>query len=286
MTKHCLHELSLDEMQATLDKIDIPPCPSTVTAVMTEAQKDAPDINVLSRIIAGDVGMSAFALKLANSTLFRRGAATDNVGQAIARLGTRNIICIVVAVALRNSMAQALPTEFLDRFWSRSNGMALASGMVARKLRGIPTDLAYTYGLFHDAAIPVMMRRFPDYAEVFDAARDQGKELPEVEDDRYHCSHAVVGALLARNWGLPKGLADAICFHHEADVYEMGADVLAAESLGLIAVTHIAERLMADLGVARDDEGVAFFDRAVAYLGLDEDDLQDLREDLAEALNT
>lgn len=285
MTKQTTHELNYEEMEQALASIDIPPCPGTVTAVMTEAQKDAPDINVLTRIISGDVGMSAFALKLANSTLFRRGAATNNVAQAIARLGTRNLICIVVAVALRNSMADALPAEFLERFWNRSNGTALASGMVARKLRGIPADLAYTYGLFHDAAIPVMMRRFPNYAGIFDAVLTEGRTLPEIENTRYHCTHAVVGALLARNWGLPRNLADAIRYHHDTDVYEMGPGLLSAESLGLIAATHVAEHLMAELHREPDTEVGGLYAQAVAYLGLDDDELKDLQEDLAEAMN-
>ncbi|NTV95258.1 MAG: HDOD domain-containing protein [Thiobacillus sp.] len=276
------HELTFDEMNHALAGIDIPPCPATVAAVMAEAQKDSPDITVLTRIIAGDVGMSAFALKMANSVLFRRGSVTDNVGQAIARLGTRNIICIVVAVSLRNSMADALPADFLDQFWSRSAGTALASGMVARKLRGIPADLAYTYGLFHDAAIPVLMRRFPDYAGLLEQPPE--RSLVEAENARYHCSHAVVGALLARNWGLPRNLGDAIRHHHDPDLYEPGLAGLAAESRDLIAVTQVAEHLLSGLRGEADHEVGELYGKAVAYLGLDEDELRDLGDDLAEAL--
>jgi HD-like signal output (HDOD) protein len=285
MSSTSSHELNFQEMDAALASIDIPPCPATVTAVMAEAQKDAPDVNVLTRIVSGDVGMSAFALKLANSALFRRGGVTDNVSQAIARLGTRNLLCIVVAVALRNSMADALPADFLDRFWKHSNGTALAGGMVARKLRGIPADLAYTFGLFHDAAIPVMMRRFADYASALEEASAGEKTLPEIEDARYHCTHAIVGAMLARNWGLPKGLADAIRYHHSAAIYAEDSDLLSAESRGLIAVNHVGTYLMVKLSGETDHDVEALFPLAVAYLGLDEDELHDLSEDLAEALN-
>lgn len=285
MSASCPYELNFDEMEAALKGIDIPPCPGTVTAVMTEAQKDAPDINVLTHIISGDVGMSAFTLKLANSTLFRRGSSTDNVAQAVARLGTRNILCIVVAVALRNSMADSLPADFLDRFWNRSNISALASGMVARKLRGIPTDLAFTYGLFHDAAIPVFMRRFPDYPDIADQMATEGKTLPEAEDARYNFSHTTVGAMLARSWGLPKSLASAICFHHDPDIYTMGPDVISAESLGLISATHVAEKLVTDLNGETDAELDRLYVLAVEYLGLDGDDLRDLAEDISEAIN-
>jgi HD-like signal output (HDOD) protein len=58
-------ELSHEELQQTLDSIEIPACPAVVMQVMAEAQKDAPDLNALTKIIVSDVGMSAFAIKLA-----------------------------------------------------------------------------------------------------------------------------------------------------------------------------------------------------------------------------
>jgi HD-like signal output (HDOD) protein len=279
-----IHELTFEEMQQSLDKIEIPPCPGIVTQVMTEAQKDAPDINKLTKLISGDVGMSAFAIKLSNSALFRRGAMTDNVAQAIARLGTRNIVCIVVATALRNSLSDGLPEEFLESFWSRAGNAAMATGMVARKLRGIPADLAYTFGLFHDAAIPVMMRRFPDYQEMMDEAHEAHILLPVAEDARYHCTHAVVGALLARNWGLQDMLVAAIRFHHDPDVYSLEDRFLPEPARGLIACTHVAEHVLSELNMEQDMEVGELYEQALAFLGLHHEDIQDMMEDLSEAI--
>jgi len=283
-SSHETHELTFEEMQQSLDNIEIPPCPSIVTEVMTEAQKDAPDINRLTKLIASDVGMSAFALKLANSSLFRRGALTDNVAQAIARLGTRNIVCIVVATALRNSLAGGLPEEFLETFWRRAGNAALASGMVARKLRGIPPDMAYTFGLFHDAAIPVMMRRFSDYQDLMDEIRVSHVQLHEAENTRYHCTHAIVGALLARNWGLQDNLVAGIRYHHDPDVYTLEARFLPEPARSLIACTHIAEHVLAELNMEQELEVGEQYETALAFLGLHNDDIQDMMEDLSEAI--
>jgi hypothetical protein len=68
-------ELSHEELQQTLDSIEIPACPAVVMQVMAEAQKDAPDLNALTKIIVSDVGMSAFAI--------RRGDATSSVPLAL-----------------------------------------------------------------------------------------------------------------------------------------------------------------------------------------------------------
>jgi len=275
------HELSHDELQQTLASIEIPACPAVVMQVMSEAQKDAPDLNELTRIIAADVGMSAFAIKLANSSLFRRGDATSSVPQALSRLGTRNIVNIVVAVALRNTLAGDIAPEVLDRFWNRAAAVAQAASQVARTAKGIAADLAYTYALFHNAAMPAMMRRFKDYGVMLDELERTGNSLAVEENARYRCTHAVVGAMLARNWGMSRQIADAIRFHHDPDVYASGNAVLEDQSLGWIAVTHVAEHLLLELAGEIDIEVGFLYPKAMAYLGLSEDEIVDLKEQLA-----
>jgi HD-like signal output (HDOD) protein len=277
-----VHVLSNDELEQTLASIEIPACPGVVMQVMAEAQKDVPDLKVLTKIIASDVGMSAFSIKLANSSLFRRGDATNSVPQALTRLGTRNIVCIVVAVALRNTMSGDISAEVLDRFWNRAAAVAQAASQVSRKVRGIAPDMAYTYALFHNAAMPVMMRRFKDYGRMLEEVEQNGLSLVVEEDARYRCSHAVVGAMLARNWGLSGLIASAIRFHHDPEVYDPGKPFLEDQALSLIAVTHVAERLLLELSREADIEVGELYPQAVAYLGLSDDDLHDV-QDLLEA---
>jgi len=275
------HDLSNEELEKALSSIEIPACPAVVMQVMAEAQKDAPDLKVLSKIIMADVGMSAFSLKLANSPLFRRGDALNSVPKAISRLGIRNIVGIVVAVALRNTMSGDIPADVLDRFWNRASSVALGASQVARKVRGIAPDMAYTYALFHNAAMPVMMRRFKDYNSMLEEVERDGLTLVDTENSRYSCSHAVVGAMLARNWGLSSLIGSAIRFHHDFEVYDPGKPFLEDQALGLIAVTHIAERILQDISGEADIEVGTLFPQAVKYLGMTEDDILDLRDLMA-----
>lgn len=277
--------LSGEAIERVLASIDIPPCPAIVVQVMDETQRDDPDINRLARIIANDVGMAASAIKLANSPLFSRGAPVGGVPQAVARLGLTNIGSIVVTAALRDSL-KGLPEDVLERFWQRASTVALAAGMIARRLYGIAADQAHAYALFHDAAIPVLMRRFPGYVDVLAQAQAEGSMLCALEERHFGCSHDIVGALLARNWGLSPRIAQAIRFHHDAGAYELPEKVLAREALSLIAVTQVAEYLGAEiLGEPDFEVGETLYARAVAHLGLSPAELSDLHEDLAQRLH-
>ena len=271
------HELSHEELQKVMSSIDIPTCPTFVTEAMMEAQKDEPDLTLLSKIISSDAGMSAAALKLANSPLYRSNGAITSLRKAVDRLGTKNIVCVVVAAALRSSIS-GLPSAWLEEFWRRSTLLAVIASLIAKRQFGISPDAAYTYTLFHDAAIPLMMKRFPEYDQVLDKCKSEGKLIVEAEEAFFPCSHPVVGSLLVRNWGLPSLLGQAIRFHHEPDAYDLPDRTLPGGALSLIAVTHVAEHLAAEaLGYSDLEVGQALYERALDYLGIEEGEMDELR---------
>ena len=240
MNTDTLHQApSQAELEGVLASIRIPACPAIVSEVMFEAQREEPSLKVLTRILSSDVGLSAMAVKLANSPIFGSTAPVRSVQQAVSRLGIGNILNVVIAAALRNA-SEHPPTPLMERFWSRASTLALAAGVLARRHVGIPPESAYTYALFHDAAIPVMLSNYPDYAAVYAASQDRAATLIAQEQQRFKCDHAVVGWLLARSWGLPPTIAAAIRYHHDPEVYILPERELPAGALALIAVTLIA----------------------------------------------
>lgn len=284
MTELIDHELSQEDVHKVMSTIDIPTCPGVVTDAMQEAQKEEPDLARLATLIGSDAGMSAAALKLANSALYGNGSKVSSVRKAVERLGTKNVVCVVVSVALRASMS-GVPAAWLEKFWQRTTMLAIVVSMVAKRQFGISPDVAYTYALFHDAAIPMMMRRFPNYGEVLERARREGKMLVAAEEGFFPCSHPVVGSLLVRNWGLPPILGQAIRFHHEPEAYDLPDQTLPGGALGLIAVTQVAEHLIAEIHDDQDIEvGDELFEKALAYLGISENDLDDLQHRITTTL--
>lgn len=276
--------LTPEQLQKVIATIDIPVCPAVVAEALAESQRDDPSLKNLTKLISADPSMAAAALKLANSALYRSGNTISAVRPAVDRLGTKNVVCIVVAVALRASV-DGLPAAWLDRFWRRINRAALVAALVARRQIGISSDAAYTYTLFHDAAIPMLVKRYKDYEQVMTAARARGTPLVEAESGYFPCSHPVIGSLMVRNWGLPPILGQAIRFHHEPDVYDISDQALPGAALSLIAVTQVAEYLLAELLGDDDLEGPPpLYERAMDFLGISDHDLDDLREQATAAL--
>jgi len=277
--------LSPEALANVLGAVDIPSCPSVVSDVLIEAQRDAPDLRRLAAHVVKDPGMSATAIKLANSALFGGRYPVDSVHKALDRLGTRNVVSVIVASALRSSMRGASPA-LVERFWHRASSLAMASGLIARRVYGVSPDMAYLYGLFRDAAIPVLMRRFPDYGDQVRQGVEAGLSRVAAENATFSCSHPVIGYLLVQSWKLPDAIGQAIRFHHEPDVYDLGDAVLPDAALAMIAVAHVADHLIsAIVGEADTELDASGFERAQVYLGIEGEDLADLADAVVPGLS-
>jgi hypothetical protein len=94
----------------------------------------------------------------------------------------------------------------LASFWDISTRRAQAMVFLSRRMRIGEPDVAHTFGLFCDTGVPLLMDRFADYAATYAAASlEAERPFTALEDERHSTSHAAIGCLLARNWGLSDG---------------------------------------------------------------------------------
>lgn len=224
--------------------VGIPPCPVILDRFMAEANKDEPDYNRLAGIIGTDVGLSAGLIKTANSPFFGLRQRVRSVNEALAILGLKPASRAVAGIILRNSFPN-VPN--LERFWDASARIAHLSGWLAQNLdiRGLRAEDAYTYGLFRDCGIPVLLGRFPNYAAVLaEANRDAERSFTEVEETALPTNHAMVGCILAQSWWLPEEICLAIRNHHDLEAIESAGSSLPMQSRRLIATSQLAEHVV------------------------------------------
>ncbi|GAB6040949.1 HDOD domain-containing protein [Endothiovibrio diazotrophicus] len=209
-----LPELTDDQFKELAKGIQIPPQPNTLLEVERETRKSEPSLHTLSHIVSRDVGVSAGILKAVNSPLFGMRKTISSIEHAVNLLGIRNIQSVVASMSLRESINKH-GSPALDRFLDSANDCALVCSYLAKTLRIMQPEDAYTLGLFHDVGMPMMILRFPNYKTVLiEANQTATYTLTEVEDKHLGTNHAVVGYLVARSWKLPPLIANAIFNHH------------------------------------------------------------------------
>ncbi|MBI5330141.1 MAG: HDOD domain-containing protein [Betaproteobacteria bacterium] len=270
--------LTRETAEKLVASIGIPPRPAAVIAVQDEKAKADPNLKVIADAIARDVGLSAALLKTVNSALFGLPRQVQSVPHAVNLLGVARVSTLVNSLALKTS----LNTFGIERFWDQSTRTALLCGWLAGKM-GHDRDLAHLFGLFRDAGIPLMMKRFPDYKDTLRLANQPGADFAAIEDARHGVSHAQVGAIMARNWNLPGVIRDAIAHHHEPALFDDAkADLL---ERSLVALSHLAGVLEARHSRHQDDsEWVRFANPVLSLLMVGDEDLDELAAEASSLL--
>jgi HD-like signal output (HDOD) protein len=156
-------------LESSLKDIGIPPRPAILQRISDEMLKDEPDFRRLANIIGADVSLAAGLIKTANSPFFGSRNRVRSVNEALVMLGLDVASRAIAGLILRKVFPASL---HLERFWDASARIARLSGWLAKRVghNKLRQDDAYTFGLFRDCGIPVLLMRFPGYNKVLAAA--------------------------------------------------------------------------------------------------------------------
>jgi HD-like signal output (HDOD) protein len=235
-----------DLLNAELSTIKIPPRPAVMSSIEQEMRSRAPNFGTLESLISLDVGISASLLKIANSAFFGFNGNARSVKDALQILGLNTVASAIAALSLRKAFAH-VPN--LERYWDSSARIAQLSGWLVPQIeachRKLRPEEAYTFGLFRDCGIPVLMSMYADYFDILKAANDEEtKPFTTVEDEELHLNHALVGGALAEEWQLPIELRAAIELHHDPEAIRgLSAYRVPDTSRYFMAVSQLAEYL-------------------------------------------
>lgn len=273
------------DVELALKGVRIPPCPDILMQLMTELRDPGVSGKQISTLIGRDVGLAAAVVRSANSPLFGAARKLDSIDDAIRMLGFGSLTNIVQEAMLRNAIPDSSAT--LERFWDNSRYTAAASALLARRTGAVRAETAYTFGLFHDCGIPLLVKRFPDYKRILGVANQTtDRWFTAVEDEAFNTNHATIGYILARSWGLSEAITQAILCHHDYSVLA-GDSGLDHEARALIAINVIGEYVAGThLRTRQDAEWDKGRDAVACFLGMPLTDIEDLAEDVLLALES
>lgn len=280
-------ELDQNRAEEILRGIRIPPQPQILIDLQMEMAMPGFELSDIASLISKDVGLSGNVLKTINSPYFGMPSKITSIPQAISLLGLNSVVNLINAVALRDTLSGEDAGAMID-FWDNAMDVASACALIAKKLGIASADDAYTLGLFHNAAIPLLALKFKEYPQVLERAyAEGGRSISSLETELIKTDHAAVAYLIARRWQLPEHLGEVIAEHHEADRYFASNELVESDKKNLLAILKIAEHLCGTYrklgGQDADHEFQRLLPRLLDYLSLTQIDIDDLRDDLSEA---
>ena len=241
-----------------------PSIPRVVALLLNELDQPEVDLKKINLLISTDPALTTRLLQLANSEAFALPGKISSAAEALALLSLSQIR-EMTQIAADTASLKAVPGINLQDFWDYS----LDTAKVSRSIAGLVhlnQQAAFTAGLIHafgelvmHIAMPVEMELLLTHGGLLDLRR-ASHELHQLGFNYAH-----VGAGLARQWGFPQPLIDALEAQHapfENNVYEP-----------LAGVVHLAAwRTRArEAGLTSNRLAVTFPGTVALALGLDMD---------------
>jgi HD-like signal output (HDOD) protein len=274
-------------LESALADTGIPTRPAILDRVHAEMGKEEPDLNLLARIISADVALSGGLISIANSPYFGFHGRVRSVNEALMILGL-DVACRAIAGLILRKLFPV--TLALERFWDASATIARISGWLAQREDigiKVPANDAYTFGLFRDCGIAVLLNRFPYYSEVLlQANEEKTLSFTQIEEIQCPTNHTIIGSLLAQSWWLPEEISTAIRLHHEYVILQKNDSTLLPETTrGLIAISQLAEHIFQHhTGLSKSQEWIKSGEVCLELLQISEEQLQNIYEEGAPVL--
>lgn len=249
-------DLTDEQLKKLLQGIAIPPQPQIMVDLHMEQVMPDPDMKFMANAIMQDIGLSAAVLKLVNSSYFNIPNKVTTVHQAVALLGVDNIVHITNALTVKGELSDD-EINTLQSFWDNSMDVAAVCYSIAKQLGVEYIEEGYALGLFRNAGIILMMKRFPTYVEVLEKGyNDPDFKLTDLENEAFKTNHSVVGYYLAKSWGVSKESCEVIANQHRSKSLFDDEQNIDEKILKLMAILKISEYICSthkQIGNAAED---------------------------------
>ena len=225
---------------------DLPSPRGVALRVLDAIESGTTSAAELAKIVEADPAISVRLLKAVNASVTGVSRQVASVQHAATLLGFAAVKSITLAFSLLSEHRSGSARSFdYDRFWAESLGRAVAMRHIAKRLRLMPPDDAFTYGLLSLFGRLALISVFPDrYEQVLaTVAAEDSRDLEDAEAAVFEVDVEQLSARLLRSWGLPRaaaafGLLGPADDPEEQQARERYVDLLAAAGVLARILAH------------------------------------------------
>jgi HD-like signal output (HDOD) protein len=222
------------------------PLPTVAQRILALVQDPEYRIDDLVALVRTDPSLVARVLRLCNSARQGLEHPLTSITDAIAYLGTRNLLQLVLVSCSTATFATVNPSSWTDpgRLWRHAVATAVLCQFFARSHGEAHEATAFTLGILHGIGGVAFATLAADdrIARALAAHGDTPRDGCQLEVACFGADHAELAGRLALRWQLPRSLVTGLAGHHEARVLA-GDDPLPA-------LLHLADRTAGQLGFA------------------------------------
>ena len=227
------------------------------------------DIREVEKLINYDQSLTIRVLRMANSAFYRGWQKVATVREAIMRLGTNEVMNILLLIAQRENFSAQDPwvSKMMHKLWQHSVASAVGAQWIARncRFRSLQQE-AFVGGLLHDVGMSFLM------TVVEKIKLKGGSGLPLDEEairQVLNVLHTENGYSLLNKWHLPEAYCSVARNHHREEI-DPNDELLVIVRLANLACHKMEIGLMAEpsliLGSRAEVTWLAFSEEALTRL--------------------
>ena len=204
--------------ETILDGIqNLDPLPVTARRLTAMVGNDKANIQEIAEIVEYDPAVAANVVRVANSAAFAGRYQIERVRDAVIRLGTGNLLNIVLDGYLRVFKTDAPMYDLTEEdLHLHSAASSLMIRALASETRSPIPPSASIAALLHDIGKLILVRYMKaDQSALIELSHKKQISFVEAEREILGCDHAEVGGAIARKWGFPLEITEAIEQHHQ-----------------------------------------------------------------------
>jgi HD-like signal output (HDOD) protein len=214
----------------------LPTLPAVAQKVSKMAESDTTSATQLGKIIATDQALSGRVLRLVNSSFYGFPGRIASVSSAIVLLGFDVVKSLIISVSVFEMMEKGI-----IGLWEHSLGCAIASRIIARRVKDCDPEELSVAGLMHDIGKVVVSVQLSDsYVDIKKLISEKKIVFSAAEQEVLDFTHEDIGGWLAESWNLPAGLQEPIVYHHRP--------LRAQKAKVQTAIVHLANFLTRAMG--------------------------------------
>jgi len=249
-------------------KISPPVMPQVVREIQEVIKQPESTPEELAQVIEKDPTISLRLISVANSPIYRGITEIRNIKASIPRLGLKETLNIVLAIANKNlyETENVKYKILMDRLWVHARASGYGSKLIAQTLKFDDMEKYFLMGMTHDIGKILLLRDFSE------ASKGKSLSLDAIEANLQE-AHIGLGSMLLKRWGFDAEFINVIN-HHEDEKY--GPDTVKE-----ILVVNLANMLTRQIGFSLLEEKVDFAElQSAQMLKLAPEKVEDIGEEV------
>ncbi len=194
---------------------DLPPTPQILPKLQKILRDPEAGLEDVVDLVKVDPALTAQLVRLSNSGWYGGSSPSENINDAINRVGFQEVYKLVSLVTSNQVLGAAAPIYHMARgeLFERSIGSALLMECLGTMQR-MDKDLTYTCGLLHGLGKVIINAYCLERGlEIYSDDDDAADIDPQMERMVLGFTHSEVAGTILRRWGFSEAIAEAIEHH-------------------------------------------------------------------------